>query len=102
MTLKSSDLTQPSRLTDHERDTGPARTQCLVYVDLMPPCNHACPAGESIQAWLALRCGGAHQQAWPAVVDDNPFPAIHGRVCYHPCETASNRRFERILKKRKS
>lgn len=24
---------------------------------------------------------------------DNPFPAIHGRVCYHKCETACNRKY---------
>ena len=33
----------------HERRTGPLRTQRPVYVDLLPPCNHACPAGEN---WL--------------------------------------------------
>jgi formate dehydrogenase beta subunit len=35
----------------HERRTGPLRTQRPVQVDLLPPCNHACPAGENIQAW---------------------------------------------------
>ena len=25
------------------------------------------------------------------LVADNPLPAVHGRVCYHPCETACNR-----------
>ena len=24
-------------------------------------------------------------------MEDNPFPAVMGRVCYHPCETACNR-----------
>ncbi len=32
--------------------TGTWRTEQPVYVDLMPPCNHACPAGENIQQWL--------------------------------------------------
>jgi len=68
------------------------RTQKPVYVDLLPPCNAGCPAGENIQAWLAHSRAGRHEAAWRQLTADNPFPAIHGRVCYHPCETACNRR----------
>ena len=57
----------------------------------MPPCNAGCPAGENIQAWLAHTQAGRHEQAWRELVADNPFPAIHGRVCYHPCESVCNR-----------
>ena len=32
--------------------TGSWRTERPVYIDRLPPCNHACPAGENIQAWL--------------------------------------------------
>ena len=62
-----------------------------MYVDLLPPCNAACPAGENIQAWLAHVKAGEHERAWRVLVADNPFAAIHGRVCYHPCETDCNR-----------
>jgi NADPH-dependent glutamate synthase beta subunit-like oxidoreductase len=62
-----------------------------VYVDLLPPCNAGCPAGENIQAWLALAKEGRHEEAWRQLVADNPMPAIHGRVCYHPCESVCNR-----------
>jgi NADPH-dependent glutamate synthase beta subunit-like oxidoreductase len=62
-----------------------------VYVDLLPPCNSACPAGENIQGWLAQVQAGDHERAWRLLVQDNPFAAIHGRVCYHPCETSCNR-----------
>ena len=62
-----------------------------MYVDLLPPCNATCPAGENIQAWLAHVQAGANEQAWRVLVADNPFAAIHGRVCYHPCETQCNR-----------
>jgi NADPH-dependent glutamate synthase beta subunit-like oxidoreductase len=62
-----------------------------VYVDLLPPCNAACPAGENIQAWLAHVQAGEHEKAWRGLVSDNPFAAIHGRVCYHPCESDCNR-----------
>src|SRR6202012_5414306 len=73
------------------RVTGPARSAHPVYVDLFAPCNHACPAGEHIKKWLARAQGGKYRQAWETLVRDNPIPAIHGRVCYHPCETACNR-----------
>ena len=62
-----------------------------MYVDLLPPCNAACPAGENIQGWLAQAQAGEHERAWRVLVADNPFAAIHGRVCYHPCESDCNR-----------
>jgi NADPH-dependent glutamate synthase beta subunit-like oxidoreductase len=73
--------------------TGTWRTERAVHVDRMPPCNDACPAGENIQAWLyeAEEGGEGYERAWRKLVEDNPFPAIMGRVCYHPCETACNR-----------
>jgi 2-oxoacid:acceptor oxidoreductase delta subunit (pyruvate/2-ketoisovalerate family) len=77
-----------SSLANH---TGNWRTMKPVYVDRLPPCNHACPAGENIQAWLYHAEAGAYEEAWRRLMEDNPMPAIHGRVCYHPCETACNR-----------
>lgn len=62
-----------------------------VYEDILPPCNNACPAGENIQAWLAHCQGGRFQEAWETILKDNPMPAVHGRVCYHPCEDNCNR-----------
>ena len=78
----------PSR----QKSTGPMRTKRPIYVDLLPPCNIACPAGENIQAWLALAQAAKFREAWEALVRDNPLPGVHGRVCYHPCETSCNRR----------
>ena len=63
-----------------------------LYVDRLPPCNQACPAGENIQEWLQLAQAGRNEEAWRALVKNNPMPAIHGRVCYHPCESACNRK----------
>jgi NADPH-dependent glutamate synthase beta subunit-like oxidoreductase len=73
--------------------TGTWRTERAVYVDRLPPCNHACPAGENIQQWLynAEEGGEGYEHAWRQIMEDNPFPAIMGRVCYHPCETSCNR-----------
>ena len=71
--------------------SGPVRSQRPVYVDLLPPCNVGCPAGENIQAWLALVKAGREEEAWRQLTADNPLPAVHGRVCYHPCESVCNR-----------
>ena len=70
----------------------PVRTMRPLYVDRLPPCNHGCPAGENIQAWLAEAQAGRYREAWDIIVRDNPLPAVHGRVCYHPCEDACNRK----------
>ena len=71
--------------------TGSWRTERPVYLDRLPPCNHACPAGENIQSWLYHAEGGDYEAAWRVLTLDNPLPAIMGRVCYHPCEGSCNR-----------
>jgi 2-oxoacid:acceptor oxidoreductase delta subunit (pyruvate/2-ketoisovalerate family) len=71
--------------------TGSWRTVRPVYVDRLPPCNHACPAGENIQGWLFHAESGHYEEAWRVLTQDNPLPAVMGRVCYHPCETSCNR-----------
>lgn len=79
--------------TSRANKTGSWRTERAVYTNRMPPCNDACPAGEDIQGWLyeAEEGGPGYERAWRRIMEDNPFPAIMGRVCYHPCETACNR-----------
>jgi 2-oxoacid:acceptor oxidoreductase delta subunit (pyruvate/2-ketoisovalerate family) len=77
-----------SSLANH---TGSWRTERPLYVDRLPPCNSACPAGENIQAWLAHAEAGDYESAWRKLMEDNPLPAVMGRVCYHPCETSCNR-----------
>ncbi len=71
--------------------TGSWRTSRPVYLDRLPPCNNACPAGENIQAWLYHAESGNYEQAWRTLAEDNPLPSVMGRVCYHPCETSCNR-----------
>ncbi len=71
--------------------TGSWRVERPVYTDRMPPCNDACPAGENIQGWLYEAESGNYEAAWRKLVEENPFPAVMGRICFHPCETACNR-----------
>ena len=71
--------------------TGSWRTVKPTYVNRLPPCNAKCPAGEKCQAWLYKAESGNYRQAWEEIIQENPFPACMGRVCYHPCEGACNR-----------
>ena len=91
MINKPRDITDLPNLSDSQGRVGPVRSRMPIYVDLLPPCNNACPAGENIQEWLRLVKAGEDEAAWIELVKNNPFPAIHGRVCYHPCQTACNR-----------
>ncbi|TRZ98750.1 MAG: glutamate synthase [Rhodocyclaceae bacterium] len=81
-------LNPGSSLANH---TGSWRTSRPVYIDRLPPCNNACPAGENIQGWLFHAESGNYESAWRSLVVNNPLPATMGRVCYHPCEGACNR-----------
>ena len=83
-------LSVDSSLANH---TGSWRVEKPEYVHRMPPCNNACPAGENIQNWLYIAEDGSYESAWRALIQENPFPAIMGRVCYHPCQDVCNRSF---------
>ncbi len=77
-----------SSLANH---TGSWRTERPLYIERLPPCNAACPAGENIQGWLYKAEERDYEGAWRVIMQDNPLPAIMGRVCYHPCQTECNR-----------
>jgi len=85
--VQSPDIEPPSNV-----NAGSPTPQRPIYVDLAPPCNCACPAGENIQEWLYLAQDQRYEEAWRVLTRDNPLPAIHGRVCYHPCENECNRK----------
>ena len=72
--------------------TGSWRTERPVYLDRLPPCNNACPAGENIQEWLFHAEEGDYEAAWRVIMRDNPMPSVMGRACYHPCESSCNRK----------
>lgn len=90
MTTKLTDMT-PAVDPVSSKGTGAVRRQHPVYVDLTPPCSNACPAGEDIRGWLSLAQAGDYRGAWNKLTEQNPMPAVHGRVCYHPCESNCNR-----------
>lgn len=81
---------EPGRTT-LEIKTGGWRTRRPAYVEATAPCRAACPAGEPIARWIERARLGDHAGAWALIREENPFPAITGRVCAHPCESACNR-----------
>lgn len=81
---------EPGRTT-LEIKTGSWRARRPLYVEATAPCRIACPAGEPIARWIERARAGDYPGAWSLIREENPFPAISGRVCAHPCEPACNR-----------
>ena len=71
--------------------TGNFRFYRPVFRDKTPPCNHACPTGEQIQKYQDHVKHDRYLDGYLTILEDNPMPAVTGRVCYHPCETVCNR-----------
>jgi NADPH-dependent glutamate synthase beta subunit-like oxidoreductase len=71
--------------------TGAWRAQRPFYEDKTPPCSAACPAGNDIVAFIQKITQGDFEGAWNLIKEENPFPGICGRVCFHPCESKCNR-----------
>jgi len=71
--------------------TGTWRAALPVYQAPDSPCHAACPVGGRIAQWMQQARAGDWHGAWLTLTENNPFPAIAGRVCHHPCEAACNR-----------
>jgi len=79
--------------------TGEQSHKCPVYVKRIPPCTNSCPAGEDIRGYQNILRGvetvegidDKWEAAWRRLVENNPFPAIMGRICPAPCEGGCNR-----------
>jgi len=55
------------------------------------PCQETCPAGNAIPQFLYLAGEGRSKEALEAILKENPFPGVCGRVCFHPCENNCHR-----------
>jgi NADPH-dependent glutamate synthase beta subunit-like oxidoreductase/Pyruvate/2-oxoacid:ferredoxin oxidoreductase delta subunit len=94
--LKKSEIRMAS--TGSRKEISPLRPK---YGEKNPPCRISCPSGNDIRGWLTviaqrektgLSLEKASDQAWYIEVETNPFPAVMGRICPHPCETDCNRK----------
>jgi NADPH-dependent glutamate synthase beta subunit-like oxidoreductase len=75
-----------------ETKTGTWRYLTPAYQNKVAPCNEGCPAGEDIEGAMFLSGQEDYSGAWEKITRENPFPRVCGRVCFHPCERACNRR----------
>jgi len=71
--------------------TGSWRSSTPVHKNILPPCNHSCPAGENIRGYMDLVKKNDIKTAFELLTSSNPFPAVCGRVCYHPCQANCSR-----------
>ena len=68
------------------------------YQDKLAPCRESCPAGEDIEGYVELIKEEKYIEAYRLIREENPFPSVCGRVCYHPCEDNCNRKdFDRSV-----
>lgn len=54
-------------------------------------CKVACPLGTDVKGYVGLIAGGRFKKSLELIKETNPFPAICGRVCMHPCESECRR-----------
>ncbi len=80
-------------LSDDLLKTGTWRTAIRPSFNVKTsPCNEGCPAGVDVRGFIALLKQGSFEAAHNLYLEEHPFPAICGRVCFHPCEAACNRK----------
>lgn len=72
--------------------TGTWRYLRPYYTTKQAPCALACPLGQDIPYYLTAISDGKVNEAWQKMLVANPFPAVCGRVCHHPCEQDCNRK----------
>lgn len=80
-----------SNATTESNKTGSWRYFRPLVAEKTAPCSAACPVGQDIPRIEMLTAQGLLTKAWETILEENPFPSICGRVCFHPCETACNR-----------
>jgi NADH-quinone oxidoreductase subunit F len=74
---------------EHIRDKHCSAGVCTALFDA--PCQNACPADQNAWGYVTLISEGRFEDAVAVIKEGNPFPAVCGRVCVHPCETKCRR-----------
>ncbi len=89
--MEISLLTSRSKILTDVNHTGSWSYIRPSYRDKTAPCAAACPCGTDLPQVEMLAAQGRFRTAWETILMENPLPAVCGRVCFHPCETACNR-----------
>ncbi len=56
------------------------------------PCENTCPANVNVPGYMSLIAAGRFVDAYKLIRQENPFPAVCGRICTRPCENKCRRR----------
>ncbi len=77
---------------EYEAHIKQKRCPAVVCGDIFKaPCQHACPIGMDIPAYVALVRAERLEEAYQVLLETNPFPSVCGRVCEHQCESKCRR-----------
>ena len=55
------------------------------------PCENTCPANVNVPGYMSLVAAGRFIDAYHLIRQENPFPAVCGRICTRPCESKCRR-----------
>ena len=83
--LDSASMAPPAIKTGQWATEQPRRQQ------MIPPCNHICPAGNNVQGFLDALAHDKTDEALDILLRSTPFPSICGRACPAPCMDNCNR-----------
>jgi len=93
----STEITEGMQINTDNKNVFDARKMALDlllsnhYADCVAPCKETCPAGVDVQGYISLIEKKQYSDAIALIKEDNPLPAICGRVCVRPCEAACRR-----------
>jgi 2-oxoacid:acceptor oxidoreductase gamma subunit (pyruvate/2-ketoisovalerate family) len=71
--------------------TGQWATEQPHRQQMVPPCNHICPAGNNVQGFLNALANEKTDEALAILLRTTPFPSVCGRACPAPCMDSCNR-----------
>ncbi|NUN24334.1 MAG: FAD-dependent oxidoreductase [Candidatus Jettenia caeni] len=78
-----------------EQATLPKRgIRALVDLDWLKEnirCQHRCPAHMDVPGYIRLIQEGKYRESYELMKETNPFPAVCGYICPHPCESRCKR-----------
>jgi NADH-quinone oxidoreductase subunit F len=84
-TMKYFNREYEEHLLDRHCEAGVCSTMFI------SPCQNACPTGVNVPGYMALIQENRFIDAYNLILQENPFPAVCGRICTHPCETKCRR-----------
>lgn len=96
MSLRIVEAKDPGRLVRSDRATSVVKTGGWRYFrpihsERLSPCRARCPVGNHIAKFVLQAAQGDFKSARQTLLEENPLPAVCGRVCYRPCEVDCNR-----------